>query len=44
MGTIVKGSSTTLTFADDYNYIGFRSNSGAMYIDKVEIVWIVPVE
>ncbi len=44
VGTIVKGSSTTLTFADDYNYIGFRSNSGAMYIDKVEIVWIVPVE
>ena len=39
LGTIVKGTSTTLTVSGDYDYIGLRSNSGAMYIDKIEIVW-----
>ena len=29
----------TETITGDYQYIGFRSNSGAMYIDKITIVW-----
>ena len=40
LGTIVKGTSTELTIAGDYKYIGFRSNSGAMYMEKVEITWV----
>ena len=29
------------TITGDYEYIGFRSKSGAMYIDKITIVWEV---
>ena len=29
----------TVTIEGDYEYIGFRSNSGALYLDKVTIVW-----
>ena len=39
LGSIVCGASTTLTISGDYNYIGMRSNNGAMYLDKVEITW-----
>lgn len=39
LGTIVYGTSTELTISDEYDYIGFRSASDAMYLDKVEIVW-----
>ena len=39
LGTIVYGTSTELTITGDYTYIGFRSASGAMYLDKVEITW-----
>jgi hypothetical protein len=39
LGTIVKGTSTSLTIEGDYEYIGFRSASGAMYLTSVEIVW-----
>ncbi len=39
LGTIVCGTSTTLTISGDYNYIGMRSNSGAMYLDEIEITW-----
>ncbi|MBO7466935.1 MAG: Ig-like domain-containing protein [Bacteroidaceae bacterium] len=39
IGTIVYGTSTELVITDEYQYIGFRSKSGAMYLDKVEIVW-----
>ncbi len=41
LGTIVKGTSTSLTVSDDYEYIGFRSLSGAMYLTSVTIVWEV---
>lgn len=41
LGTIVNGTSTELTIEDDYAFIGFRSASGAMYLDKVEITWEV---
>ena len=39
LGTIVKGTSTSLTVSGDYKYIGIRSNSGALYLTSVSIVW-----
>ncbi len=30
---------STLVVSDDYAYIGFRSNSGAMYLTSVSITW-----
>lgn len=39
LGTIVCGTSTSLTIDGDYEYIGFRSDSGAMYLTSVTIVW-----
>ena len=39
IGTIVCGTSTVLEITDEYAYIGLRSNSGAMYLSKVEITW-----
>ena len=41
LGTIVYGTSTQLTVTDDYEYIGFRSASSAMYLTSVSIVWEV---
>lgn len=39
LGSITKGTSTELTVEDDYTYLGLRSYSGALYIDKIEITW-----
>ena len=39
LGTIVYGTSTELTITGDYEYIGFRSNSGALYLTSVSIKW-----
>ena len=39
IGTIIKGTSTELTIYDDYEYIGLRSASGAMYLDEIQITW-----
>lgn len=39
LGTIVKGTSTELTINDDYEFIGMRSNSSAMYLDEIRITW-----
>ncbi|MBQ9295376.1 MAG: InlB B-repeat-containing protein [Bacteroidaceae bacterium] len=39
LGTIVKGTSTELTINGDYEYIGMRSASGAMYLDEIRITW-----
>lgn len=39
LGTIVKNTSTELTIDGDYEFIGMRSNSGAMYIDEIRITW-----
>ena len=39
LGSIVKGTSTELDVNGDYSYIGLRSNSGAMYLDKISITW-----
>lgn len=39
LGSIVKGTSTELIITDDYEFIGLRSNSNAMYITSIEITW-----
>ena len=39
LGTVVCGTSTELTVTGDYEFIGFRSHSGALYLDKVEVSW-----
>lgn len=39
LGTIVYGTSTELEITGDYAYIGLRSNSGAMYLDEIQISW-----
>lgn len=39
LGTIVKGTSTSLTISNDYEYIGLCSNSGAMYLTSIAITW-----
>ncbi len=39
LGTIVCGTSTELTIDGDYEYIGMRSASGAMYLDEIQITW-----
>ena len=39
LGTIVYGSSTSLTIGTDYAYIGLRSQSNAMYIESITITW-----
>lgn len=44
LGTIVKGSSTELEITGDYTYVGLRSNSGAMYITSITIIWEVADE
>lgn len=42
LGTISYSTSPqTLTITEDYEYIGIRSNSGALYLDEVQIVWNV---
>lgn len=33
------GATQTYTFTEDYEYIGFRSNSSALYLDEVQITW-----
>ena len=39
LGTIVYGTSTEIIITGDYEYIGFRSASGAMYLSEVKITW-----
>lgn len=39
LGTIVCGTSTDLTIEGDYEYIGMRSASGAMYLEEIKISW-----
>jgi hypothetical protein len=39
IGSIVYGTSTELTISTDYEYIGMRSNTGAMYLDQISINW-----
>lgn len=39
LGSIVYGTSTSLTVSGDYEYVGIRSNSGALYLTSVTVVW-----
>ena len=38
-GSIVCGTSTELVISGDYEYVGLRSNSGAMYIKSITITY-----
>ena len=39
LGSITKGTSTSLTITGEYKYIGLRSNSGAMYLDEIVVTY-----
>ena len=39
LGSIKCGTSTEFTISGDYEYIGIRSNSGALYLTSVSITW-----
>ena len=39
LGSITCGTSTKLTIDGDYQYIGLRSNSNAIYLNSISIVW-----
>ena len=39
LGTIVKGTSTSLTITGDYEFIGLRSNKDPMYLTSIDIEW-----
>lgn len=39
LGSIVEGTSTELTIDGSYEYVGLRCADGAMFLDKIEIVW-----
>lgn len=39
LGTIVKGTSTSLVIDSDYRYIGVRSDNGAMYLTELHFKW-----
>ena len=44
LGSIKCGTSTELVIEGDYEYIGLRSADGAMYLNSVEITWVVEEE
>lgn len=39
LGSITEGTSTKLEITGDYEYIGLRSNDGAMYLTHIAIEW-----
>ena len=39
LGSIVQGTSTTLTISENYQYIGIRANAVTVYISSIEIEW-----
>ncbi len=39
IGSIIKGTSISLTITGDYEYIGIRSKDGAIYLDELRIDW-----
>lgn len=41
IGSIAYGTSTELVIDGEYEYIGIRSNSGALYLDSIQITWLV---
>ena len=40
LGQIKKGQATELQIDGDYEYIGIRSSSAAMYVESIEITWV----
>ena len=44
LGAIECGVSSELVIEGDYEYIGLRSYTGAMYLNSVEITWVVEEE
>lgn len=38
LGSIVNGTSTELNITGDYNYIGMRSSSGAIYLTSISVI------
>ncbi len=44
LGTIVHGTSTELEISGDYQYVGICSESGALYLDQIDIQWGEPVD
>ena len=44
LGSIVCGTSTELIVEGDYEFVGLRSNNGAMYLNSISIVWEVEEE
>ena len=42
LGSIVYGTSTELTVTGNYEYIGIRSNNGALYLSEIQIEWEAP--
>ena len=39
IGTIVKGTSTTLEISDEYTYIGIKSQANALNMNSIKIQW-----
>lgn len=39
LGSLEYSSGTELTLNDDYEYIGIKSNDGALYLDEISITW-----
>lgn len=39
IGSITCGSQTEAILTDEYEYIGLRSNNGAMYLNSINITW-----
>ena len=39
LGTVTYGSTIEITVAEDVKFVGFRSDSGALYLDEVQITW-----
>lgn len=39
LGSITKGTSSSLEITGEYKYIGLRSNSGAMYLDEIVVTY-----
>lgn len=38
------GAEQSYTFEEEYTFFGFRSNSGALYLDEVDVVWVTEGE
>jgi len=44
IGTIVYGTSTSLTLDGNYGYFGMRSSNGALYLNNIKIDWDINEE